>query len=401
MEGQRYNLDRISSIRIVPFDSSCLERKYLASYGARYFEISESLALFVELLGRTRSFSETARQFSVIRDRQYSEDDVKTVYRQYVLPIIEGQPGKPKMFIWSKELFSPEAVGRISCLFRILFKPIVMVIALFCIIALEILFFSQDLTVSIGDIDMFYIIVIALLFLVSSCVHELGHASACSYFQAQPGGIGFGLYLNFPVFYTDVSDIWTIDRKKRMVVNFSGIYFQLIFLIPFFAVYFITGSQLVKYFIYTINLNFIFTLNPFFKFDGYWAMSDFIGVSNLREKSKSILHYVKNMILKKNGERDGFVSTMRIRERIIFIGYSVIVNIFFLYYFIFVLPKFIQSFVVGFPDLIEYVVTLVATGEMPSFGAISSIAGQFVMAALIIFFIYNMIAGLVKRKKNG
>ena len=242
---------------------------------------------------------------------------------------------------------------------------------------------------------------IALLFLVSSCVHELGHASACSYFRAQPGGIGFGLYLNFPVFYTDVSDIWAIDRKKRMVVNFSGIYFQLIFLIPFFAVYFITGSQLVKYFIYTINLNFIFTLNPFFKFDGYWAMSDFIGVSNLREKSKSILHYVKNMILKKNGERDGFVSTMRMRERIIFIGYSVIVNIFFLYYFIFVLPKFIRSFVVGFPDLIEYVVTLVATGEMPSFGAISSIAGQFVMAALIIFFIYNMIAGLVKRKKNG
>ncbi len=89
------------------------------------------------------------------------------------------------------------------------------------------------------------------------------------------------------------------------------------------------------------------------------------------------------------------------RERIIFIGYSVIVNIFFLYYFIFVLPKFIRSFVVGFPDLIEYVVTLVATGEMPSFGAISSIAGQFVMVALIIFFIYNMIAGLVKRKKNG
>lgn len=400
MEDQCYNLERISSIRIVPFDSSCLERKYLASCGARYFEISESLAIFVELLGRTGSFPETARLFSAARGRQYSEDDVKAVYREYVLPIIDEQQRKPKMFIWSRELLAPETVNWLSGLFKGLFRPVIAGLLLLCIIALEIIFFSQDTTVSVGDIDMVYIIAIALLFVASSCVHELGHATACSNFGAQPRGIGFGLYINFPVFYTDVSNIWALDRKKRMVVNFAGVYFQLIFLIPFFIVYFAAGNQLVKYFIYTINLNFIFTLNPFFKFDGYWAMSDLIGVSNLRDKSRSMLKHVKNMVLRKKGEETDFIRTMKMRERIVFFVYSIVVNLFFLYYFVFVLPRFIMSFSMGFPGQIEYLVKLIATGEMPSFGLISSIIGQLVMASLMLFFIYRMVAGLFRKKKD-
>lgn len=401
MADQSYNLDRISSIRIVPFDSSCLERKYLASCGARYFEISESLAAFVELLGSTRSFLETARRLSAIKDRSYSEDDVKAVYRQYVLPIIDEKPEKQKMFIWSKELLSPETVGRLSAWFKILFRPVVAGLLLLCVVVLEIIFFSRDTTVSVGDIDMVYIIAIALLFVVSSCVHESGHATACNYFGAKPRGIGFGFYINFPVFYTDVSDIWTLGRKQRMVVNFAGVYFQLIFLIPFFVVYFATGNQLVKYFIYTINLNFIFTLNPFFKFDGYWAMSDLIGVSNLREKSRSMLRHVKNMILRKKRDGAGFIRTMKRRERIIFFVYSIVVNLFFLYYFVFVLPGFIISFVKGFPVQIEYVVKLIATGGVPSFSLVSSVIGQLVMAALMVFFVYKSVTGLFSKKSNG
>lgn len=401
MGFQSYNLDSISSIRIVPFDSSCIERKYLASCEARYFEISESLAHCIELLSSTGSFAETAGQLSELMGKKYSENDIKEIYRHRILPMMDEQDNeRPKMFIWSKELLPSETVGHISRVFRVLFRPVVMGIILLCIIALETIFFVNDMNVSVGDIDMVYIIAIALLFIASSCIHELGHASACSYFGTRPRGIGFGLYLNFPVFYTDVSDIWTLGRKKRMLVNFSGVYFQLIFLIPFFIVYFITGNQLIKYFIYTINLNFIFTLNPFFKFDGYWAMSDFVGVSNLRDKSKSILQYIKNRILRKKTDNIDFIRTMRLRERVVFFVYSIVVNLFFIYYFVFVLPRFIRSFIIEFPEQIKYITKLIAIGEMPSFSLISSIVGQLIMAILMAYFVYRMAAGIVKKNKH-
>lgn len=47
--------------------------------------------------------------------------------------------------------------------------------------------------------------------LLSSFFHELGHASACKYFEVKHGGIGFGLYLNFPVLYTDVTEVWKLN----------------------------------------------------------------------------------------------------------------------------------------------------------------------------------------------
>ena len=41
-------------------------------------------------------------------------------------------------------------------------------------------------------------------------------------------------YITFPVFYTDVTDVWCLTRRQRVIVNLGGVYFQLIFLIPFF-----------------------------------------------------------------------------------------------------------------------------------------------------------------------
>ena len=71
----------------------------------------------------------------------------------------------------------------------------------------------------------------------SSFFHELGHASACKYFGIQHGGIGFGLYLNFPVLYTDVTEVWKLKRGQRCVVNLAGVYFQSYWLILLLGVF--------------------------------------------------------------------------------------------------------------------------------------------------------------------
>lgn len=93
--------------------------------------------------------------------------------------------------------------------------------------------------IQFGDVNIYIILGVLLLLLLSSFVHEIGHASACRHFGVKHGGIGFGLYLTFPVFYTDVSEIWKLKRTERIVVNMAGVYFQLILLIPFFLIYFL------------------------------------------------------------------------------------------------------------------------------------------------------------------
>jgi putative peptide zinc metalloprotease protein len=150
-------------------------------------------------------------------------------------------------------------------------------VLLLCIIALDGYFIATaTMLVHFGDVSVYVIPGVLGLLLLSSFIHELEHASACRHFKVKYGGVGFGLYLTFPVFYTDVSETWKLKRKERLVVNMAGVYFQLIMLIPFFLLYFVTDNSISKWFLLTVNIGLLVTLNLFFKFDGYWIVSDLL-----------------------------------------------------------------------------------------------------------------------------
>lgn len=383
----------IDSLNIIPLDSAYSEPKYLMSYQDRHFVISESLAEFIKTIKKARTFEEAAHKWSILKGRSYTADDVRAIYETYIAAIL-NEPQKRRSFLWEKKLISGEKLELLQQKFKVLFRPVIIICIMVIVAISEIYFFTHDMIISIRDIDILTVLAIAALILFSSFFHEIGHASACSYFGEKAKGIGLGIYLNFPVFYTDVSGIWKLSRKKRMVVNFAGTYFQLIFLLPCFAVYFLTGSQVAKYLIYTINLNFIFTLNPFFKFDGYWIMSDLIGIPNLRDKSNWFFQRLKNKILRKH-DTDAFWSQIKIKERILMTAYTIGVNAFFFYYIIFVLPKFLKSCWVGLPGQIKTLVTDIAVGNSISFSAVSSIAAQLIISLLIFFFCYKFIRRLI------
>ena len=66
---------------------------------------------------------------------------------------------------------------------------------------------TPDLLLFNNKVDIYMAARLLVFMLASSFFHELGHASACKYFGVCHGGIGFGLYLNFPVLYTDVTEV--------------------------------------------------------------------------------------------------------------------------------------------------------------------------------------------------
>jgi hypothetical protein len=128
------------------------------------------------------------------------------------------------------------------------------------------------------------------LYLLALCAHELGHAAACSRYGLAPGDIGFALYLFvLPAVYCDVTRVWLLPRRQRVTVDLAGVLFET----AAAAVYLVAGASTGAW---PLNLagglvagNLLWVLNPFGRFDAYWALSDALGVTSLRRDSMRAL----------------------------------------------------------------------------------------------------------------
>jgi putative peptide zinc metalloprotease protein len=131
-----------------------------------------------------------------------------------------------------------------------------------------------------------------LLFLGSLVMHELGHASACARYGARPSGIGLTIYLIFPAFYSDVSAAWELRRWQRVIVDLGGAFFQLVVGAGYAIAYTLSGWEPLKVAVMMIAGSCFFSLNPIFKFDGYWVVADALGVTNLSQQPCRILRHL-------------------------------------------------------------------------------------------------------------
>ncbi|HEX8804751.1 MAG TPA: hypothetical protein VF743_11165, partial [Acidimicrobiales bacterium] len=84
----------------------------------------------------------------------------------------------------------------------------------------------------------------ALLLLLMSGVHELGHAVAARCGGARPGAMGVGVRLVWPVFTTDVAHLDRLDRRGRLRVDAGGIYFDVLFTLAAGGLYLATHHVL-------------------------------------------------------------------------------------------------------------------------------------------------------------
>src|SRR4029453_4905594 len=114
------------------------------------------------------------------------------------------------------------------------------------------------------------------------------------------------IYYVLPAFYCNVTDIHRMARKsERLWVIFAGIYWQLLvsagggllwlvatpytLLADFALLLFIGGS-----------FNILINCNPLIKLDGYYALSQAVGVVNLQARSSE---YVRSLFARVTGEK--------------------------------------------------------------------------------------------------
>lgn len=130
------------------------------------------------------------------------------------------------------------------------------------------------------DLLMVYLVVMATVI-----IHELGHAAACVANKVKPGGIGFGFYLISPIFFADVTNTWRLNSKKRLVIDFGGIYLDMILCAVFNICLMYSYNDFLFKIVIAKMLITSANLNPFLRFDGYWILSDLLDIQNMREKA--------------------------------------------------------------------------------------------------------------------
>ena len=133
-----------------------------------------------------------------------------------------------------------------------------------------------------------------VLWLVVFCVvtmHEFAHGLTCCHYGGKVKEVGFMLIYFNPAFFCDVSDSWMFPSKtQRMWVTFAGGYFQLIVWGLCTMAWRITDTDTVineVAFIVMVfaGLSTLFNFNPLIKLDGYYMLSDYLEIPNLRSKA--------------------------------------------------------------------------------------------------------------------
>ena len=79
-------------------------------------------------------------------------------------------------------------------------------------------------------------------------------------------------------------------------MDLGGVFFQLIVGATYWLVFAATGWQAFETAFMMILYAGLFSLNPVFKFDGYWVLADALGVTDLSQQPKRIARYFKDRL---------------------------------------------------------------------------------------------------------
>ncbi len=132
---------------------------------------------------------------------------------------------------------------------------------------------------------------VSVALLAIKVLHELGHAYVATAYGARVPIIGIAIMLGAPMLYSDVTDAWRLaSRKARLRIDLAGVTVELaVACIATFAWAFLpTGTaKSIAFALATAGwaMSVAINLNPFARFDGYHAASDFFGIPNLQSRA--------------------------------------------------------------------------------------------------------------------
>jgi len=231
-------------------------------------------------------------------------------------------------------LFDPDQLlGRLVPRLRFFFTRRFLVLSVVPILLAFAITFANAREIA-GDLPRLYqasaILPFLALILVVASIHEFAHGVTCKHFGGEVHELGFMVMYFQPAFYCNVSDAWLFPEKsKRLWEGFAGPYLELVLWALATIAWRLTEPDTwINYtalIVMTLSgLRSFLDFNPFVKLDGYYLLSDYLEIANLRRRSfKYVGDGVKRLL--------GFGRKLRAyisqRERRIYLVYGLVATI--------------------------------------------------------------------------
>jgi putative peptide zinc metalloprotease protein len=279
------------------------QEQYLARRpGGQLVQLSELLHLVAEACDGTRTPEQVAEQVSRSYGRTVTADNVRTLVDKLrplgVLAAADGSSPRveetdPLLGLsLRRQLLGPPTVRRVAALARPLFWPPLVAAVVAGLVAVDVwLFFvhgvGDGLRATVQQPVVF--LLVAAVVVLSAALHELGHAAACAYGGAKPGGMGAGIYVVWPAFYTDVTEAYQLDRRGRLRTDLGGIYVNAMIVLACAGAYAVTRYEPLVLLSFLLQVQVLQQLLPFLRLDGYYVVSDLVGVPDLFRRIGPVL----------------------------------------------------------------------------------------------------------------
>ncbi|MBI4292466.1 MAG: PqqD family peptide modification chaperone [Betaproteobacteria bacterium] len=139
------------------------------------------------------------------------------------------------------------------------------------------------------------LLIIALVFPLVKAAHEFGHACAVKAWGGETHEMGIMLLVLMPIPYVDASAANAFaQRWRRIVVGAAGMIVELF--IASIALFFWLEMQpgVARAMLFNVMLiagvsTVLFNANPLLRFDGYYILSDWLDIPNLRQRAQQYL----------------------------------------------------------------------------------------------------------------
>lgn len=143
---------------------------------------------------------------------------------------------------------------------------------------------------------------------VVKVAHELGHAYTATRYGCRVPSMGVSFLIMMPVLYTDTTGAWRLrSRRQRLAIDCAGVTAELMVAsVATFAWALLPEGLLssVAFILATTSwvMSLAINLNPFMRFDGYYVLSDLIGVPNLQPRAFALGRWRLRELLFQLGE---------------------------------------------------------------------------------------------------
>jgi outer membrane lipoprotein-sorting protein len=288
------------------------ERQWLIQRDGRFIQVTKLLYRVAEQANGERTLEEMAKGVTESTDWIVDADDVRQLIQTKLIPLgliaraddfitspsgatVQSQGYSPLALTLRMQALSPRLIDPITKVLQIFYAPPIL-ISILIVAGLTHWWLYREHGATDSMQDALYtpggLLLTLLIIILAGMFHELGHAAALRYGGGKVQSMGVGLYLVYPVLYTDVTDSYRLGRWARVRTDLGGIYFHLIFALGLIIFSSVSGQEFLLFPALLINLEMIHQLLPFVRMDGYWLLADLTGIPDFFSQTGPFLRSI-------------------------------------------------------------------------------------------------------------